>query len=205
MSITVVVRRQARHGQADQLLALARERMNMTLRRPDRRFRTQIFQSRADPHGLLWVGSWESEADYWVRMEEAGGFERLNALSAAPAERYFFQQLASFENMGRIPVVVQCTLIHAAPDTTARILEYLLEHSGPALKRLPGLLMRMLYQDRDEHSRLFTIHGWESVAAIDQHHREEHQHFGSQLHELGARVEYFRGLTRAYVDRYDAS
>ena len=80
MSITVVVRRQARPGQADQLLALARERMNMILRRPDRRFRTQVFQSRADPHGLLWVGAWESEADF----RAAHGTDEFREVVTAP-------------------------------------------------------------------------------------------------------------------------
>ena len=95
--------------------------------------------------------------------------------------------------------------MHTVPEATARVLDYLREHSGPALNRQPGLLMRMVYQDRDEPARLFTIHGWESVVASEQHNREGHQHFGSQAHELGARVEYFRGLTRAYVGRYDAT
>jgi quinol monooxygenase YgiN len=205
MSITVVVRRQARPGQAEALLALAQERLGMTPRRPDRRIQTQVLQSRADPHSLLWVSSWESEADYWVRMNAAGGFDRLNALSAAPADRFFFQQLALYENMGRLPVVVQCALIHTSPDASARVLDYLSEHSGPALKGLPGLLMRMVYQDRDEPSRLFTIHGWESVATFEQHQGEGHPHFQTQAHALGARVEYFMGFTRGYVDRYETS
>jgi quinol monooxygenase YgiN len=204
MSITVVVRRQARPGQADALLALARERLGMALRRSDRRIQTQVLQSRADAHFLLWVSSWESEADYWVRMDAAGGFDRLNALSVAPAERYFFEQLSLYENMGRHPVVVQCALIHTPPDATARVLEYLQEHSGPALRRLPGLVMRMVYQDRDEPSRLFTIHGWESLAAFEQHQQEGHPHFGAQVDALGARLEYFMGLTRGYADRYGA-
>ena len=151
---------------------------------------------------MLWVGYWESQADYWARTRALGGLEELDALCAASADRFFFQQLASYENMGRVPAVVQCTLIQTAPETTEQVLEYLQTHRAPALKQSPGLLLRELHQDRNVPTRLCAIHGWESVAALDRHEREGHPHFESRAHELGASVEYFRGLTRAHVDRY---
>jgi len=202
MTVTVVVRRQALPGQADALLALANDRLQRAPRRPARRLQVRVFQNPADPHFLLWAGYWENEADYWARTQALGGLEELDALCAAPADRFVFQQLASYENMGRVPAVVQCTLIQTAPETTEQIVDYLQTHRGPAFKESPGLLLRELYQDRNVPTRLCSIHGWESVAALERHQREGHPHFESRAQALGASVEYFQGLTRAHVDRY---
>src|SRR5215217_3795838 len=135
-------------------------------------------------------------------------FDRLQRVPGRRARRLqvrVFQNLASYENMGRVPAVVQCTLIQTAPETPEQVLEYLQTHRAPALKQSPGLLLRELHQDRNVPTRLCAIHGWESVAALDRHQREGHPHFESRAHELGASVEYFRGLTRAHVDRYTDS
>jgi quinol monooxygenase YgiN len=201
MTVTIVVRRQALPGQADALLALAYDRLQ---RVPSRRARLQVrvFQNPADPHLLLWAGYWENEADYWARTQALGGLGELDALCAAPADRFVFHRLAHFENMGRVPAVVQCTLIQTTPETTQQVLVYLETQRGPTLKQSPGILLRELYQDRNAPTRLCAIHGWESVAALECHEREGHSHFESHARELGTRVEYFQGLTRAHVDRY---
>jgi hypothetical protein len=135
-------------------------------------------------------------------MGAAGTFERLDALSAAPAERLFFRQLALYEVMSRRSAVVQCALIHTAPEATARVVDYLQEHSGRMVKGLLGLLMWRVYQDRDERSRLFIMHGWESVDVFERYQAEGHSHLHAQLHALGARVEYFTGLPRGDVYRH---
>jgi quinol monooxygenase YgiN len=202
MTVTVVVRRQALPGQADALLALAFDRLRRAPSRRARRLQVRVFQHLTDPHFLLWAGYWETEADYWARTEALGGLDELDALCAAPADHFVFHRLAHFENMSRIPAVVQCALIRTAPETTERVVEFLQTQRAPVLKQSPGLLLRELHQDRNVPTLLCAIHGWESQAALERHEQEGHPHFESRAQELGARVEYFQGLTRAHVDRY---
>src|SRR5262245_39203379 len=147
MLVTMIVRRQARPGQAEALLAQAQARLRITAQRRDRRLEACVFQSRTDPHALLWVSRWESLAAYWTRMQALGGLDQLDALCAAPADRYVCRQIALYEELTRAPAVVNCVLVRTPPEACEQTLQYLLEESGPAVRRLPGLTLRGLYQD----------------------------------------------------------
>src|SRR5262249_20668773 len=125
MPITVIVRRQARPGQAAALLAQAQARLRITAQRRDRRLEAWVFPSRSDPHALLWVSRWETLAPYWPRMQALGALDPLDALCAAPADRYVCRQIALYEELTHAPAVVNCVLVRTPPEACEQTLQYL--------------------------------------------------------------------------------
>jgi quinol monooxygenase YgiN len=202
MSITVVVRRQARPGHADALVTLATQRTVVPRGWQASRLQSRLFQGRDDPHLLLRVADWESSAAYWAAMAAVGGGDTLDALSTGPAERFFCEQLTLYENLTRPPTVVSCALIQARDGSTEQVLAYLREQSGPLVRSQPGLVLRAMYQDHGDVARFCVLHGWESPAALDGYYHGSRARVLAALDELGARLELFIGVTRALVDRY---
>jgi hypothetical protein len=197
MTVTVVVRRRARAGADEALIAL----MSTTITRPHNRAsaRARMFQGLDDPHVVLYLAQWASREEYLAR--DSTPPDDLDSLAEGAPERFFCQQLDLFEVPGAHIALLGCTIIHAAPSAGAALITYLFERSGPRLRAAPGLALRAVYQDVDMPSRLFSLMGWSSAAELEAARRDLKPALVAPLLELGATMESFLGRARADVVR----
>jgi hypothetical protein len=197
MTVTVVVRRRARPGADEALIAL----MSTIIARPHSRAsaRARMFQGLDDPRAVLYLGQWASREEYLTR--DSTPQDDLNRLAEGAAERFFCQQLDYFEVPGVHVALLGCTIIQARPSAGAALITYLFERSGPVLQAARGLALRAVYQDIDEPSRLLSLRGWSSAAELEAAQRELKPVLDAPLLELGATMESFLGRARADMAR----
>jgi hypothetical protein len=197
MSITVVVRRRARPGREEALIAA----MTDAIARPHARAstRARVFQGLGDPQAILYIGQWADRGQYRSRNNPAAGL--LDDLCSEPPERLYCQQLDLYEAPAGRVGVASCVIVQAAPTAAAALITYLFERSGPALYETPGLVLRAVYQDLDVPCRLLTLIGWHSRADQEAARLRLGPLLDPPLFQLGATVERFLARTRVDVDR----
>ncbi len=197
MSITIVVRRRARPGQEEALLAgmLAVGAQRHSLLNPQ----VRVLQGLRDRRGLLYIGEWRSRESY--ERSDQSGLAALAALSEGPPERWYLQQLDVRESSGERAQAITATLVRAPPAATAAVIRLLLEEIGAAVCRSPGFLLRALYQDLDDPGRLLALNGWRSAADLLVTRRMLFASFAAPLTRLGATSDLFEGDVRGTIDR----
>jgi hypothetical protein len=197
MSVTVVVRRQARPGADEALIAL----MSTAIARPHSRAstRARLFQGIDDPRVVLYLGQWGSREEYLARDCTPGA--ELDSLAEGAAERFFCQQLDLFEVPGAHVAILCCTMIQTPPSAGAALITYLFERSGPVLQAAPGLALRAVYQDVDSPSRLFSLNGWNAPSDLEAARRDLKSVLDGPLLQIGATKETFLGRARADIGR----
>jgi hypothetical protein len=197
MSVTVVVRRRARPGADEALIAL----MSTTIARPHSRAsaRARMFQGLDDPRVILYLGEWASREEYLTR--DSTPPDDLDSLAEGAPERFFCQQLDLFEVPGVHVALLGCTIIQTPPAAGAALITYLFERSGPVLQAAPGLALRAVYQDIDVPSRLLSLIGWNTAAELEAARRDLKPVLAAPLLELGATMESFFGRARADIAR----
>jgi len=197
MTVTVVVRRRARPGADEALIAL----MSTTITRPHSRAsaRARMFQGLDDPRAVLYLGQWASREEYLAR--DSTPPDDIDGLAEGPPERFFCQQLDLFEVPGAHIAILGCTIIQVAPPAGAALITYVFERAGPVLHAAPGLALRAVYQDVDTPNRLFSLRGWSSPAELEAARRDLKPALVAPLLELGATIESFLGRARADITR----
>lgn len=195
-----MVRRQARAGQGEALVQLAVE----TLGNPATWHRAmgaiRIFQGIATPDVVLLISEWDSRPAFDDRVVARS--DQFDALCERPFEARFFERLVLFEDMGRRPAYADCSLVDAPPDGTAAVLHQLQYVSGPAVRALPELTMRCIYQDLDAPGRLLVLRGWSTNISLEGAYRHLAPRLDQQLVALGAHTEHFYARARGDLDRY---
>jgi len=202
MSVTVVTRRRARPGQAEVLFELASRRILELSGKQDARLQTRLFQGVDDAHLLLRVGHWDNLDGYWSAMRVLGGFEPLDELCVGGGERFFFERLSLYEDMGRKSAAVDCALLQAPPGQGGQVSETILQRNAPTVRAQPGLVLNAVYQDLDDIDRFFVMQGWESDAAQQHFLANTGRSLEAQLDTNGVRIERYAVHTRVEVDRY---
>jgi heme-degrading monooxygenase HmoA len=202
LSVTVVTRRRAKPGQAEALFALASRRITEMPRGRQFRQQTLLFQAVADDHLLLRVSHWDNLDAYWTAMGGLGGFGPLDALCVDAGQRYFFQRIGLYEDMGRKPEAFDCAIFQAPAGEGTAMVERMQAHKTPVVRAQPGIILHAFYRDIDDADRLFIMHGWQSSADqqnfLDGPGRVLEIDLGAQ----GLRVERYVVLPRVEIDRY---
>src|SRR3954454_11612493 len=111
MTVTVVVRRRARPGADEALIAF----MSTTIARPHSRAgaRARMFQGLDDPRVVLYLGQWASREEYLAR--DGTPPDEIESLAEGAAERFFCQQLDLFEVPNLHVALLGCTIIQVPP------------------------------------------------------------------------------------------
>src|SRR3954453_22813322 len=200
MTVTVVVRRRARPGADEALIAC----MSTAIARPHSRAsaRARVFQGLDDPRLVLYLGQWASREGYLARDSTPPA--DLDSLAEGATERYYCQQLDTFEVPDAHIAILGCTIVHAPPSAGAALITYLFERSGPVLQATPGLALRAVYQDLDAPSRLISLIGWSTAADLVAARRDLKSVLDTPLLQLGATKETFLGRARADIGRPEA-
>jgi Antibiotic biosynthesis monooxygenase len=194
MSITVVVRRVAEPGQEAVLVPAMVTALGPTY--ASHRQQASVFQSDHDPARGLYVANYDSRVAYENRVNP--GLMEIDRLCAR-VERCFYQSIHLYEQV-LVPGPFLTSTEFTVPVATAEaVLAYLLQTSRPAIHRLPGCVLSILYRDLDAPERLFAIHRWRSEAdraAFDALAGP----LGQPLLDWGVHIERFRGQVRADAD-----
>jgi hypothetical protein len=200
MTVTVVVRRRARPGADEALIAF----MSATIARPHSRAsaRARVFQGLDDPRVILYLGQWASREEYLTRDSTPPA--DLDSLAEGAPQRYYCQQLDVFEVPDAHIAILGCTIVRAPPSAGAALITYLFERSGPILQATPGLALRSVYQDLDVPSRLISLIGWSTEADLVAARRDLKSVLDTPLLQLGATKETFLGRARADIGRPEA-
>jgi quinol monooxygenase YgiN len=197
VSVLVVVRRRARPDQAEALVAA----MTATMEPPhpvSSRW-ARLFQCVTDPRTVLYMGEWRSREAYQTRDNSPP--VPLDALCTGRPRRWFRQELDRFEAAPGPFQALTCSIFRAPPTRTAALITYLIEQSGPALYRQPGIVLRALYQDLDHPNRIISIRGWRAIADLEAARCRVSPGVDAAVELLGARAERFTGRLRREVDR----
>jgi hypothetical protein len=197
MSVTVVVRRRARPGADEALIAL----ISTTIIRPHSRAstRARLFQGIDDPRVVVYLGQWSSREEYLARDSRPPA--EVDSLAEGAPEQFFCQQLDLFEVPGVHVAILCCTMIQAAPSAGAALITYLFERSGPVLQAAAGVALRAVYQDVDVPSRLFSVIGWNAASDLEAARRDLKPVLDGPLLQIGATKEIFLGRARADIGR----
>lgn len=163
MSVIVVVRRRARPGQETALLREWVRQVEAPAVWSLHRRAGRLFEDRAAPGTLLYVGDWESRVAFWARTQEDAAGHRLDALSEPP--RYaFFQPLAVHEVVGRQMALGDFTFVRTGVAERAAVLEAL--QARDASGGSPGgeFVARYLCEDVGDREHFLLFQAWESPA-----------------------------------------
>jgi hypothetical protein len=156
MSVIVVVRRRACPGQETALLREWACQVEAPAIWSLHRRAGRLFEDRAAPGSLLYVGDWETRAAFWARTQEDSARQRLDALSEAP--RYtFFQPLAVHEVVGRQMALGDFTFVRAGTTARAAVLDTLQDRAASSGSPGAEFVARYLCEEvgDPEHFLLF--------------------------------------------------
>lgn len=197
VSMLVVVRRRARPGQEEALVAAMTAEVYGS--RPPRSSRARVFQGLNDPRAALYVAEWSSREAFLTHNSTP--LVALDALCTSPPRRWFCQALDVYEVGLTPPRVLACSTFAAPLAAAARLIDYLLEQAGPLLYQQPGCVLRALYQDVDRPGRLISLKGWRSDEDLEAAMLTLSPGLDSHIRGLGASVDHFAGRLRAEIDR----
>src|SRR4051812_39144874 len=125
MSLTVVLRLQARPGLIDALLAAGRVMYQQALRAGTLQS-VRVLQGLQDANTVLVLGEWRSRDEYWAAREREQAGDDIVALCAGPPQRCFFERLGYYEDMSQQAVVVAAAFVRATPPAEYGLAEYLM-------------------------------------------------------------------------------
>ena len=200
MSVTVVVRRRARPGQGEALVAAMTRRLADPTPHAQPRSAAWVFQGVADPDVVLYLAHWDSREAYAARRQGDDPAE-LDALAVGKTERRFYHPLTTYEAIEGRMGAISCTRLQCRRAATLAVLTFLLEGSGPTIRGYPGVVSHHLYQDEDHPNHFLAILGWESLAVAETARRDIAPGLDAELGKRGAILERFIGRTRAEATR----
>jgi quinol monooxygenase YgiN len=198
MSVTVVLRLQARPSQVDALLAagtaLYRSALQAGLLRAVRALR-----GLNDPDCVLVLGEWQTREAYWASREQQQAGAGMVALCVKPPQRHFFEPLGYYEDLSRQAEVMAAAFIHL-PAPPPEFADYLLHEGRRLTADAPGLVYRYAYGDADNPCHFLVCHGWASGADWERFRLERLPLVTAAASAHGATLEPFAGQTHA--DQY---
>jgi hypothetical protein len=198
MSVIVVVRRRARPGQETALLREWVRQVEAPAVWSLHRRAGRLFEDRAAPGTLLYVGEWETRAAFWARTQEDAARQRLDAFSDAPRVT-FFQPLAVHEVVGRHMALGDFTFVRTGTADRAAVLEAL--EARDASGGSPGaeFAARYLCEELGDREHFLLFQAWESPALDGLEQLPERV-----LSTTAARVEHVTACARVERDRLGA-
>ena len=163
MSVIVVVRRRARPGLETALLREWVRQVEAPAVWSLHRRAGRLFEDRAAPGTLLYVGDWETPAAFWARTQEDAAGHRLDALSGAP--RYaFFAPLVVHEVVGRHMKLGDFTFVRTGATERAAVLEALQARDASGGSPGPEFVARYLCEDLGDPEHFLLFQAWEGPA-----------------------------------------
>jgi quinol monooxygenase YgiN len=202
MSVTVVVRREARPGEAPALVAAMVDWIEGLAGETEPRRSARLYQGLTDPDGVLYMADWDTRHAQMTNLAAAERYARFDAFCAEPPRRALFKQIAEQEQMGADVAVVACMLIDAAADQSAALHAFLTREARQAVAAHPGFVLRNVYEGLEAPHRFFVVSGWDSVEACERSRATLTAHLEPTLRAMGATIERFIGHARAVVDHY---
>jgi quinol monooxygenase YgiN len=196
MDTLVLVERHARPGQEESLLAeMQRLGSGGALRREAGRS-VRLFVDTAAPTHIFTVARWTTRAAYEAIVPGDPAVQAFDALCLGPPRRWFFEPLFLYRVHSRDPAVMGCALIEARPTESTRIRDLLIQLREPLLDA-PDLLLHTLAQEQDAPQLFLAMHGWTSLAALEEFRRTSPQTPRNRLLAAGVQsIQEFTGYVR---------
>src|SRR5438067_7835449 len=141
MTTTLVTQVRARAGQAPALPAAAVGHFRAADGWSPARLRLRLFQGREQPDLLLIVSDWTSRVAARRYLEAGPIRPELEGLALGAVEHGFYHELTTYEPLTAPVALARCTRLSCARTAMSRLLSYMLEVTGPALRAQPGLLL----------------------------------------------------------------
>lgn len=204
MSVTVVLRLQARPGQVEALLAAGAALYKQALQAGTLQA-VRVLQGLHDPGNVLVLGEWRSREAYWAAREHEQAGNAIVAFCAGPPQRYFFERLGYYEDMSRRAVLVGATFLRAPAAEVTAFGHFLVYEGRQLTADAPGLVYRYSYQDADDPTHFLMNVGWDSPEAWERFQRERAPTVRAAMLARGATLEPFAGRTHADADQYGGS
>ncbi len=201
MAVTVLVRRRARPGMGDALVALALAQVQARITERSAGRQVRLFQGLHDPDEMLRLVDWPNREVHSAFLASARPGDALDALCARPPERHFFRRLSLYEDMSRASRLVTCTLAQAAPGRADELLAFFQHVGGPAVRALPGATLRCLYESEDVPGQYLVLVGWAAPEDWELAGREVMPRLRAQLVAVSSVAMEFVGRTYADIDR----
>jgi heme-degrading monooxygenase HmoA len=201
MAVTVLVRRRARPGMGDALVALALAQVQARIGERSAGRQVRLFQGLNDPDEMLRVVDWPNREVHSAFLASARPGDALDALCVGPPERHFFRRLSLYEDMSRASRLATCTLAQAAPGRAGELLAFFRHVGGPAVRALPGVTLRCLYESEDVPGRYLVLVGWATPEDWETARREVMPRLRAQLVAVSSVAMEFVGRTYADIDR----
>jgi quinol monooxygenase YgiN len=186
MSVTVVTRWRARPRQAEELVTTALRVTARPSAKPVFLRSAPLFQELQDPSVILMVDEWRSRDIVPVDGPFGNALQALDDLSVEPRQYTFFKRLALYEDLSQSPVVVACALVETPCWARAAVQAFLLADARQTIRDYPGLVLHHVYQDQDDHTRFFVLHGWTSRTALAQFRGAAGPALSARMRGLGA-------------------
>jgi heme-degrading monooxygenase HmoA len=201
MSVTAVLRLQARPGQVDALLAAGAMLYKAALR-DGALEAVRALQGLSDANSVLVLGEWHSREAYWATRSQDQVGEAMVALCAGPPKRYFFERLGYYEDMSRRAVIAAANFLRVPADAAASFGDFLRREGRVFTANAPGLAYRYAYQDADDPTHYLMYTAWDSPTAWERFQQERAPAIRASLDARGVTTEPFFGHTHADADRY---
>ncbi|HLI27708.1 MAG TPA: hypothetical protein VKZ60_11580 [Chloroflexota bacterium] len=204
MSVTVVILRRARPGEGPRLLEAACRLFAQRFAADPALRAARILQQIDDPERFLLAGDWTSREAYWCGLDRFPSHAEIDALSAEPPRRLFFQRVTIAEDASRQPEVVRAVMLELPDDSAGRQIA-LRRGLLPRLRQRPGFVFQHLLQDLDDPRRLLFVYGWTGEHEMLAGHRAIREWLGAAYPGPETLVLTFQGRARLRLSRLPAA
>jgi quinol monooxygenase YgiN len=201
MAFFVAIHQQAPPDRIEQVLAAIRGDLATARRLQPGRRRTRVFH-HVSLSEILTIGEWESQAEY-ERLLHSPLYQELTVRADPPARIDYPQRLTSIERLSLRPMIAASAVVTAPEATREQVAQHLITSVRPEILAEPGLVTHELYQAVDDSCRLWALHTWVSVDALNQYRRRMSVRHELELLGMGATMERLVGSIAAVFSHKD--
>jgi quinol monooxygenase YgiN len=156
----------------------------------------RVFQHLTEPDDFLAFEEWETQAEYQRAREAPGWLESLAGYGPPPhADR--LERLQMYRHLLHRPVALACVSLTTPLDRADAVEELICGDAQREVLVGAGLVIRAVYRVIGEPGRLLVLHGWRSVAHLEQFQQTVAEEILDALAAHGTVIEPFVGALAA--------
>lgn len=130
----------------------------------------RVFQHLLEPDRFLAFEEWQSPAEY-QHVREAPAFLALVGAFGPPPHADGLERLQLFRHLPHRPVALACVNLTTPPDRAEAVEELVCGDAQRETLVGAGLVIRAVYRVIEQPGRLLVLHGWRTVAHLEQYQR----------------------------------